>query len=129
MSFVVPRIIACVLPVRMARPSVAPPGVSAALAWLMAAARSRSSRLWGPALLRDRRGLQANAIGLASGRSRDGRYGRDREGDEADVSGTFVDPGGATAAKSAGSSAVMVVPMFCEIAIAETRVRVGKSSG
>ena len=45
------------------------------------------------------------------------------------ISGTLVEPGGATVANSAGSSAVMVVPMFCAIAIAETRVRVGKSSG
>src|ERR1700748_3593303 len=37
------------------------------------------------------------------------------------VNGTLVDPGGATVAKSAGSRAVMVVPTFCEIAIAETR--------
>ena len=45
------------------------------------------------------------------------------------VIGTLVEPGGATEANSAGSSAVMVVPMFCEIAMAVTRVRVGNSSG
>ena len=45
------------------------------------------------------------------------------------VSGTLVEPGGATVANSAGSSAVIVVPMFCEIAIAETRLRVWNSSG
>ncbi len=38
-------------------------------------------------------------------------------------------PGGATEAKSTGRSAVIVVPMFWLIAIEETRVRVGKSSG
>jgi hypothetical protein len=45
------------------------------------------------------------------------------------VSGMLDEPGGATVAKSAGSSAVMVVPMFCEIAMAETRVLVWNSSG
>ncbi len=45
------------------------------------------------------------------------------------VSGTLAEPGGATAAKSAGRSAVSMVPMFCAIAIPETRARVGKSSG
>jgi hypothetical protein len=45
------------------------------------------------------------------------------------VSGMLVEPGGATAAKSAGSRAVTVVPTFWEIAIAETRVRVWNSSG
>ena len=45
------------------------------------------------------------------------------------VSGISVEPGGATKANSAGSSAVIIVPTFCEIAIAVTRVRVGKSSG
>jgi hypothetical protein len=45
------------------------------------------------------------------------------------ISGTFGEPGGATAAKSAGSSAVTVVPRFCAMAIAVTRVRAGKSSG
>ena len=45
------------------------------------------------------------------------------------VSGMFVDPGGATVANSAGSSAVIVVHVFCEIAIAETRDLVWNSSG
>ena len=45
------------------------------------------------------------------------------------VIGMFSEPGGATAAKMAGSIAVMVVPMFWLIAMAETRVRVGNSSG
>jgi len=37
------------------------------------------------------------------------------------VSGMFSDPGGATVAKSAGSIAVIVVPTFWEMAIAEQR--------
>src|SRR5262249_57527307 len=45
------------------------------------------------------------------------------------VSGTFAAPGGATRANRAGSRAVIVVPRFCEMAMADTRVRVGKSSG
>lgn len=45
------------------------------------------------------------------------------------VKGILAGPGGATAANNAGSRAVMVVPTFYEIAIADTRVRVGKSSG
>ena len=45
------------------------------------------------------------------------------------ISGTFGEPGGATTAKSAGSSAVTVVPRFCAMAIAVTRVRAGNSSG
>src|SRR6266536_469399 len=45
------------------------------------------------------------------------------------VSGMLAEPGGATAAKSAGSMAVIVVPTFCAIAIALTRVLVWKSSG
>ena len=40
------------------------------------------------------------------------------------VSGMPVEPGGATAANSAGNRAVIVVPIFCAIAIAVTRVRV-----
>ena len=45
------------------------------------------------------------------------------------VSGMLLEPGGATAAKSAGSRAVIVVPIFCAMAIAVTRVLVGNSSG
>ena len=45
------------------------------------------------------------------------------------VSGTLAEPGGATVANSAGNSAVSIVPMFCAIAMPETRARVGKSSG
>ncbi|CKS81636.1 Uncharacterised protein [Mycobacterium tuberculosis] len=45
------------------------------------------------------------------------------------VNHTLVEPGGATAANSAGSSAVKVVPMFCEMAMADTRLRVRNSSG
>ena len=45
------------------------------------------------------------------------------------VIGTFVEPGGATATKRAGSSAVTSVPRFWEMAIPETRVRVGNISG
>src|SRR5215468_8197034 len=45
------------------------------------------------------------------------------------VTGILAEPGGATAANRAGSRAVMVVPIFCDIAIADTRVRVGNSSG
>src|SRR4029077_7739541 len=37
------------------------------------------------------------------------------------VNGTLVEPGGATVANSAGNNGVIVVPVFCEIAIAETR--------
>jgi len=48
---------------------------------------------------------------------------------EPTISGMFGAPGGATVANRAGSMAVMAVPTFCEIAIAETRVRVGNSSG
>ena len=48
---------------------------------------------------------------------------------EPTTSHTLVEPGGATVANSAGSRAVIVVPMFCEIAIDDTRVRVGNSSG
>jgi hypothetical protein len=43
------------------------------------------------------------------------------------VSGTFEEPGGATVANSAGKSAVSIVPMFCAMAMPETRARVGKS--
>ena len=35
----------------------------------------------------------------------------------------LVEPGGATAANSAGRRAVMVVPTFCEMAIADTRLQ------
>src|SRR3977135_3244555 len=45
------------------------------------------------------------------------------------VTGMLAEPGGATVANSAGRRAVVVVPTFWEIAIAETRVRVGNSSG
>ena len=45
------------------------------------------------------------------------------------VSQMLSAPGGATAVKRAGSIAVMAVPTFCAIAMAETRVRVGNSSG
>ncbi len=50
------------------------------------------------------------------------------------MNGMLFDPGGATAANSAGKSAVIVVPMFCAIAIAETREPAsgtvpGRSSG
>ena len=45
------------------------------------------------------------------------------------VQGMRDEPGGATAAKSAGSSAVTIVPRFCETAIAVTRIRDGNSSG
>ena len=45
------------------------------------------------------------------------------------VTGMRTEPGGATAAKSAGSSAVTIVPKFWAIAIAVTRVRAGNSSG
>jgi len=45
------------------------------------------------------------------------------------VSGMLVEPGGATVAKIAGSMAVMVVPTFCPMDIAETRLFVWKSSG
>ena len=45
------------------------------------------------------------------------------------VIGTLAEPGGATVANSAGSSAVSIVPTFCAIAMPETRARVGKSSG
>ena len=44
------------------------------------------------------------------------------------ISGTLVDPGGATTAKSVGRKATMVRPMFCEMANPVTRVRVGNSS-
>jgi hypothetical protein len=86
-----------------------------------------------PLLYRNRAWLtevvHVDPIGLSrthGGDRRDDRYG---EGDRTDMSGTLVEPGGATAANKAGRSAVMVVPTFCEIAIAETRVRVWNSSG
>ena len=44
------------------------------------------------------------------------------------ISGTLVDPGGATTAKTVGRNAAMARPMFCEIANPVTRVRVGNSS-
>ena len=37
------------------------------------------------------------------------------------VKGMLLEPGGATAVNSAGRKALMAVPMFCPIAIAETR--------
>ena len=45
------------------------------------------------------------------------------------VIGTLVEPGGATVANNAGKNAVSIVPMFCAIAMPETRARVGNSSG
>ena len=45
------------------------------------------------------------------------------------VIGIFADPGGATVANNAGNSAVIVVPVFCAIAMAVTRARVGNNSG
>jgi hypothetical protein len=45
------------------------------------------------------------------------------------VMGTFDEPGGATAAKTAGKSAVSIVPMFWAVAMPETRARLEKSSG
>jgi len=45
------------------------------------------------------------------------------------VSGTFVEPGGASVANKAGKNAVSMVPMFWAIAMPETRARVGNSSG
>ena len=45
------------------------------------------------------------------------------------VNGMLAAPGGATSANNAGSRAVMVVPTFWEIAIADTRMRVWNSSG
>jgi len=44
------------------------------------------------------------------------------------ISGTLLDPGGATIANTVGRNATMVRPMFCERANPVTRVRVGNSS-
>jgi hypothetical protein len=45
------------------------------------------------------------------------------------VIGMSTAPGGATATNSAGSSAVTKMPRFCEIAMPDTRTRVGNISG
>ena len=45
------------------------------------------------------------------------------------VSQMLLEPGGATAVNRAGSIAVMAVPTFCAMAMAETRERAGNSSG
>jgi len=47
---------------------------------------------------------------------------------EPTIIGTF-DPGGARIANTAGIMAVSMVPMFCAIATAVTRIRAGNSSG
>ena len=47
---------------------------------------------------------------------------------EPTINGTF-DPGGATMANTAGIMAVSIVPTFCAIATAETRIRAGNISG
>ena len=46
---------------------------------------------------------------------------------EPTIIGTF-DPGGATVANTAGIRADSVVPTFCAMATADTRVRAGNSS-
>src|ERR1700750_1474024 len=45
------------------------------------------------------------------------------------VTGILAEPGGATVANRGGSRAGMAVPYFSDFAIAQTRVRVGNSSG
>ena len=61
--------------------------------------------------------VDADPVGLSR---RDGRQrgdDRDAEGDRAHRQGNVGRAGRRTVANSAGSNAVMVVPMFCEIAI------------
>jgi len=72
--------------------------------------------------------VKADAVGFSRGESGERGDKTNAERQATDLQRN-VDPGGATATKSAGDKADKVVPTFCPMAIPDTRTRVRNSSG